>query len=182
MKTSTAKNNLTVNASEHPQHKDITLLSARGFIDTTTAPEFERTFQTVLGEKKFNIIIDLKDVSYISSAGWGIFVGEIKRIRNQKGNLFLVAMTPEVTDAYELLQFGTIIKSFPNLQEALHKGFGKPKVGKGATVKAAGKGPEPASVEKELGASPEAVATAASSPRPRKLPFLIRLFLPWKWF
>jgi len=182
MKTTMAKANLTVTASDHPQYKDITLLTVKGFIDTTTAPEFERTFQAALGAKKYNFIIDLKDVTYISSAGWGIFVGEIKRIRSQKGNLFLVGMSPEVTDAYELLQFETIIKSFPNDQEALQKGFGKPKVPKAAPAKGAGKNSKPASVEQSLGPSTEAATTIAPSQVSLKKRSIFHIFMPWKWF
>ncbi len=181
MKTTIAKNNLTAAAGEHPLHKDVTVISVRGFIDTTTAPEFERTFQMVLGQKKFNIIINLKDVTYVSSAGWGIFVGEIKRIRVQKGNLFLVAMTPEVTDAYELLQFGTIIKSFPTELEALNKGFGKPKA-KGAPGKAVVQVLEPAPVGQSQGSSSESVVSAAPTPAAPKKRSMFHVFLPWRWF
>jgi len=114
---------ISVNASAHPQYKDITILSVTGFIDTNTAPEFEKVFQTGMRQKKFNIIVDLKETSYVSSAGWGIFVGEIKRIRSQKGNLFLVGMSQEVTNAYELLQFDSILKAFPTAEQAIQKGF-----------------------------------------------------------
>ena len=96
--------------------------------------EFEKTFQKVLADNKFNLIIDLKEVNYISSAGWGIFVGEIRRIRSQKGNLFLVGMSPEVTEAYELLEFETILKSFPNVELAVQKGFGKSSIIKPMTI------------------------------------------------
>ncbi|HVZ81224.1 MAG TPA: STAS domain-containing protein [bacterium] len=115
--------NLTVDVSEHPQNHEITLLAVKGFIDTTTAPEFERTFHTVLNDKKFKLVVDLKDVNYISSAGWGIFISEIKRIRGQKGDLVLVGMNPEVAEVFELLEFNTILKSFPNVEMALKKGF-----------------------------------------------------------
>ena len=118
--------NISVNVSEHPQNKDITLFSVRGFIDTTTAPEFEKKFQSVLGEKKYKLIVDLKDVNYISSAGWGIFISEIKRIRNQKGDLVLAGMNSEVSEVFELLEFNTILKSFPNVETAIKKGFEKP--------------------------------------------------------
>ena len=117
--------NISVNVSEHPQNKDITLLSVKGFIDTTTAPEFEKKFLSLLGEKKFKLVVDLKDVNYISSAGWGIFISEIKRIRNQKGDLVLVGMNPEVSEVFELLEFNTILKSFPNVEAAVKKGFEK---------------------------------------------------------
>ncbi len=115
--------NISVVISDHPQNREITLLSVKGFIDTTTAPEFEKKFLSVLGEKKFKLVVDLKDVNYISSAGWGIFISEIKRIRNQKGDLVLVGMNPEVSEVFELLEFNTILKSFPNIEAAIKKGF-----------------------------------------------------------
>jgi anti-sigma B factor antagonist len=116
---------LTVNVGHHPKQEDVTLLTVKGYIDTTTAPEFEKAFQSVLNSKKFKIVIDLKDVNYISSAGWGIFIGEIKRIRNQKGDLFLSGMNGEVTEVFELLEFNTILKAFPDVETALQKGFKK---------------------------------------------------------
>jgi anti-sigma B factor antagonist len=116
---------LTVNVSNHAKHGDVTLLTVKGFIDTTTAPEFEKAFQGVLNDKKYKIVVDLKGVNYISSAGWGIFISEIKRIRGQKGDLFLAGMNGEVTEVFELLEFNTILKSFNDVESALKKGFGK---------------------------------------------------------
>jgi len=116
---------LSVNVSDHTKHADVTLLTVKGFIDTTTAPEFEKAFQGVLGEKKYKLVIDLKNVNYISSAGWGIFISEIKRIRAQKGDLFLAGMNSEVAEVFELLEFNTILKSFPDVESAVKKGFGK---------------------------------------------------------
>jgi anti-anti-sigma factor len=117
--------NILVNVSAHPQEKDVTVLSVKGFIDTTTAPEFEKKFQSILDDKKYRLLIDLKDVNYISSAGWGIFISEIKRIRSQKGDLVLVGMNPEVAEVFELLEFNTILKSFPDVETAVKKGFAK---------------------------------------------------------
>jgi len=175
--------NINVTVAAHPESKDITLISVNGFIDTTSVPEFERAFQTVLGEKKFKLVINLKEVNYISSAGWGIFVGEIKRIRSQKGDLFLAAMTPEVVDAYELLQFETIIKSFPTVDQAVQKGFGKTLTGK-AAARSTAKAPEPSQPEKVFepsfpGHGLEVVPAGGLPPKPR---WFLRIFAPWKWF
>ncbi len=176
--------NITVNASTHPQHKDISLISVKGFIDTNTAPEFEKTFQAVLGEKKYNLIIDLKDTNYISSAGWGIFVGEIKRIRGQKGNLFLAGMSPEVTEAYELLEFDTILKSFLTVEQAVQNGFGRARGTKGLDKSKTDKVqvspqeksiPENSVVDQKFEASP-VVKT------PQRSHWLVRILVPWKWF
>jgi len=176
--------NISVTASAYPTHPDLTVLSVEGFLDTNTAPEFERVFQTVLGEKRFNLIIDLKKVEYISSAGWGIFVGEMKRIRAQKGNLFLTGMNPEVLETYELLEFDSIIKAFPSTQEAVVKGFKRT----GAAI-AAPKASAPKRRAKgaAAGANPRAEVEAPpveslSIPAPRKAPWPFRLLLPWQWF
>lgn len=116
---------LTVNVTTHPDNPEVTLLKVKGFIDTTTAPDFEKAFQGVLKDKKFKLVIDLKDVNYISSAGWGIFISEIKRIRGQKGDLLLVGMNSEVAEVFELLEFNTILKAYPDADSAVKKGFGK---------------------------------------------------------
>ncbi len=114
---------LTVHLSEHPTHKEITIISVKGFIDTTTAPEFERYFLSALNKHQYKLVVDLKDVDYISSAGWGIFVSELKRIRQGKGDLVLVGMNPEVTEIFELLEFTTFLKTYASVEEAVAKSF-----------------------------------------------------------
>ena len=68
------------------------------------------------GNNKF--IVDLSDVSYISSGGWGIFSGEVRGLREQGGDIVLVGMSPEVYDVYELLGFDDVLKAFSNPQDA----------------------------------------------------------------
>jgi anti-sigma B factor antagonist len=67
----------------------------------------------------FNIIIDLGNVDYISSAGWGIFISEIKGIREKGGDLKLVRMIPDVYEVFELLEFHYILKAFDTIEEAV---------------------------------------------------------------
>jgi anti-sigma B factor antagonist len=171
--------NITITISSYPQHKDITLLSVKGFIDTNTASEFDKSFQEVLGDNKFKLIVDLKDVNYISSAGWGLFVGEIKRIRNQKGDLFLVAMSPEVEEAYELLQFSTILKAFPSVEQAVQKGFGKSTGAKGSAASPMA-GPQP--VGKSQIPMERNVEAPRSIKEPSKPRWFERILNPLKWF
>jgi anti-anti-sigma factor len=117
--------NIAINITDDPQNKGITHLAVEGLIDTVTAPEFEKKFLWLLKNKKFKLVVDLKKVNYISSAGWGIFVSELKRIRGEKGDLVLAGMTPDVTEVFDLLEFNVILKSFPDVQSAVQKGFGK---------------------------------------------------------
>ena len=115
--------NITVETKDYSGNKNITILSVKGFLDTTTAPELEKHLKHALLDKKFNLIVELKDVDYISSAGWGIFISELKRIRVAKGDLVLSGMRPEVEEIFKLLEFDSIMSAFANLESAALKAF-----------------------------------------------------------
>lgn len=99
--------------------KGISVIKVGGYIDTTTSAELEHALTSLLKSGSFNIIIDLGNVDYVSSAGWGIFISEIKGIREHGGDLKLVRMIPEVYEVFELLEFHFILKAFDSLEDAI---------------------------------------------------------------
>jgi anti-sigma B factor antagonist len=98
---------------------NISVIKVGGYIDTTTSSELEHHLTKLLGQNLFHIVIDLGNVDYVSSAGWGIFISEIKGIREKGGDLKLVGMIPEVYEVFELLEFHYILKAFDSLQDAI---------------------------------------------------------------
>lgn len=98
---------------------NISVIKVGGYIDTTTSSELEHALNTLLTAGSYNIIIDLGNVDYVSSAGWGIFISEIKGIRGKGGDLKLVRMIPEVYEVFELLEFHYILKAFDSIEEAI---------------------------------------------------------------
>ena len=97
---------------------DVSILKVSGYLDTTTAVEFENALYTLLKKNCHKIIVDLSGVTYISSAGWGIFIGEIKEIRNHGGDLKLAGMVGDVYEVFQLLEFNSILEAYPTLDEA----------------------------------------------------------------
>jgi len=98
---------------------NIAIIKVGGYIDTTTSAELEHALDGLLKAGTYDIIIDLGNVDYISSAGWGIFISEIKGIREKGGDLKLVRMIPDVYEVFELLEFHYILKAFDSIEEAL---------------------------------------------------------------
>ena len=90
-----------------------------GYIDTTTSSELERVLDSLLKSGVFRIIIDLGNVDYISSAGWGIFISEIKGIRERGGDLKLAGMISDVYEVFELLEFHYILKAYDTIDDAV---------------------------------------------------------------
>lgn len=97
----------------------LTLLTLSGTIETTNASGLEETLERIINDKCYRIVVDLGAVKYISSAGWGIFISEIKRIRRNGGDIKLAAMTPEVREVFELLEFNSILKPFVDKDAAV---------------------------------------------------------------
>ncbi|MBN1154839.1 STAS domain-containing protein [candidate division KSB1 bacterium] len=100
-------------------NNDISIIKVGGYIDTTTSAELEHSLESLLKNNNYNIIIDLGNVDYISSAGWGIFISELKGIRDRGGDLKLVNMMPDVFEVFELLEFHYILKAFDSIEEAI---------------------------------------------------------------
>lgn len=97
----------------------IGVIKVGGYIDTTTSSELERALSSLLKKNQYRIVVDLGDVDYISSAGWGIFISEIKGIKENSGDLKLVKMIPEVYEVFELLEFHYILKAYDTIDDAV---------------------------------------------------------------
>jgi len=101
-----------------PQN-DIALIRPHGFIDTNTAEQLHQVLAAVINQKCFRIIFDLHNTSYISSAGWGIFISEIHRVCGHGGALKLAALLPEVEEVFRILEFETILRAYATVDEAV---------------------------------------------------------------
>ncbi len=95
------------------------ILRVKGHLDSSSAGELEGILESVFEYGYRKIIVDLKEVTYISSGGWGIFTGRVKSLREGKGDVVLVGMSPEVYDIYELLGFQEIIMQFRDIDDAV---------------------------------------------------------------
>ena len=104
---------IDVYVEEAVSNRGVSILRVSGYVDTTTSPELERRMQALLREKRYHIVVDLSRVEYISSAGWGIFISEIREIREQGGDLKLAGMIADVREVFDLLEFENILQAYP---------------------------------------------------------------------
>ena len=98
---------------------DIVILKLRGLIDSGTSQLLEDKFRELVSSKSVRLVVDLQGVDYISSAGWGIFVGEIKGVRERDGDIKLAGMVPGVREVFDLLEFNTLLQPFDSKEDAV---------------------------------------------------------------
>jgi len=99
---------------------DIVLVKIKGYIDTTTSNEVSTNLNRIINEGSYQLIIDMGGVNYVSSAGWGVFVGEIRNIREHGGDLKIVQMNLDVLEVFEMLEFNRILDYYETIEEAVN--------------------------------------------------------------
>jgi anti-sigma B factor antagonist len=157
---------IQVSAEVAGSRNQISIIKVGGYIDTTTSSELERALDSLLKQGRFFLIVDLGNVDYISSAGWGIFISEIKSIRENGGDLKLVRMVPDVYEIFELLEFHHILDVYDSVDEAINKfevleSSGQP-MSKEISINKPK--PEPTPVEAQPQPASEAVSTIQAQP------------------
>ncbi len=96
----------------------VQIIRIEGFLDTTTSRSLAKKLDELIDQEAYKIVIDLEAVDYISSPGWGIMVGDIRRIRENGGDLKLARLKPEVYEIYTLLGLDSFIESYDSVEEA----------------------------------------------------------------
>ena len=165
---------IQVSAEVAGSRNHISIIKVGGYIDTTTSSELERALDSLLKQGRFFIIVDLGNVDYISSAGWGIFISEIKSIRENGGDLKLVRMVPDVYEIFELLEFHHILDVYDSVDEAINKFEVLESSGQSVAKEVSFPAPEPApapeqpqpQVQPAAPQTQEAVATAPAPAEP----------------
>jgi len=114
-----AMQGLEISSGRVGARRDIALFRLRGYLDTETCSQMLHQVNDTLKGGSYHLIVDMAQVNYVSSAGWGVFVGEIKAIRENGGDLKIVQMMPEVLDVFEMLEFNRILQHYDSIEEAI---------------------------------------------------------------
>jgi anti-sigma B factor antagonist len=90
-----------------------------GYIDQSNSDKLQKVLDNLFKSQHFNLIFDFSKVIYMSSAGWGIFVGDVKRVRENGGDIKISNMNAEIYEVYQMLEFYHILEDFNTTEEAL---------------------------------------------------------------
>ena len=84
-----------------------TILQIAGRLDTITAPSLDKTIHEEIGDTR-NLILDLKSLEYISSAGLRVLLGAQKKMQ-KIGSMKVVNVCEEVMEVFEMTGFADIL-------------------------------------------------------------------------
>ena len=84
-----------------------TIIEIVGRLDTTTAPSLEKTIKEDIGDTK-NLVIDLKGLEYISSAGLRVLLSAQKKMQ-QIGALKILNVGESIMEVFKITGFDEIL-------------------------------------------------------------------------
>lgn len=95
---------MTINTKKNGNEMTIAI---SGRLDTSTAPKLEAAIKDDIGGIR-NLIIDVKDLDYISSAGLRVLLSTQKKM-NQQGKMKVVNVNETVMEIFEITGFTDIL-------------------------------------------------------------------------
>lgn len=116
---------------------DVSIIELEGYLDAHTAPQFENTIAEEIENGKLKIVVDGTKLTYISSAGLGVFMSFVEEVREQDGDIKICGLTPKVETVFEVLGFSEIFDMCATQAEAVAR-FNQPSI----HTQAAGSGAE----------------------------------------
>jgi anti-sigma B factor antagonist len=97
---------------------DHAVVSLEGYVDAHTAPQFEQAVQSVIDQGQHKIIVNCEKLSYISSAGLGVFMGFIEEVRDEGGDIKICGLSEKVRQPFEILGFESLYDFCPDVASA----------------------------------------------------------------
>ena len=84
-----------------------TIIEIAGRLDTITAPALDKTIHEDIGDTT-SLVLDLKEMEYISSAGLRVLLGAQKKMQ-KIGNMKVIHVCEEVMEVFEMTGFADIL-------------------------------------------------------------------------
>ena len=92
---------------EMKRNAENTVIELVGRLDTTTAPALDRAINEDIGDTK-NLILDVKGMEYISSAGLRVLLSAQKKMQKQ-GSMKVINVCEAVMEVFEMTGFADIL-------------------------------------------------------------------------
>ena len=95
---------IQVQKSVGPKGTGAITFKLNGSLDTATAPQLERQLGTVLAEQIKDLVFDLAELKFISSAGLRVFANARKTLKERGGQASFINMQPQIQEVFAIMQ------------------------------------------------------------------------------
>ena len=88
-----------------------------GRLDAVTAPELEAAMNSLIEDGQTRVVMNLKDLEYVSSAGLRCFLLAAKKLKALQGELSLAAMAENTREVIRISGFSAIMPCYDTMAD-----------------------------------------------------------------
>ncbi|MHB0912384.1 MAG: STAS domain-containing protein [Armatimonadota bacterium] len=95
------------------------IVKVQGEVDVYTAPELKAVLHQAIDVGAVTLVVDLSNVEYMDSSGFGTLLGATKRLRPDGGKISLAGCNKAITRMLQLTRLDSIFDMYESVDEAL---------------------------------------------------------------
>ncbi len=103
------------------QNSAITILDISGRIDAATSSQIEEELGKKLDTGVTTLILNMKDLNYISSSGLRVILAALKRVKAKGGTIALADLQPGPGEVFKMTGFDRLFPISASVEQALEK-------------------------------------------------------------
>ena len=99
--------------------KKVDVIKLIGRIDSSNVAEFEAAINQLLQQGRYNLVLDMEKLDYMSSAGLREMVAALKVAKNKGGNVVISQPNERMLDTLKLVGFHTLFPQYGDVLQAV---------------------------------------------------------------
>ncbi|HEY4691650.1 MAG TPA: STAS domain-containing protein [Anaerolineae bacterium] len=99
--------------------KRVNVVSVSGRVDSAAAPDLEKSLQSLIESRRNQIVVELADVDYMSSAGLRALVSALKAAKKGGGDLVIARPSSRVREVIDLAGLTSVFTMHDDTLEAV---------------------------------------------------------------
>ncbi|HEY3269090.1 MAG TPA: STAS domain-containing protein [Armatimonadota bacterium] len=104
----------------------VPIIDVSGEIDLYTAPVFKRALNQTIDDGHHDIVVNMAEVSYMDSSGFGTLLGITKRVRPDGGTVNLIGCNDAIHRMLKITRLNTVFGLYEDEDSAVkHVRLGK---------------------------------------------------------
>jgi len=119
VKTNNIKDNLAIDYEDYRSNRSIIIINIKGIIDSLNFFEFKNAVQEIISQNYKKLLFNCQELDNVSSTGVGVFVSIYKSLKEQKGDMIMLSIKPQIYNIFHTLGFSKLLKFRNNSTSAL---------------------------------------------------------------
>ena len=97
----------------------VDVLRFNGDLDALSMIKMKDRMNRLLNRNHKRLLLDLQETKHVELAGVGILVDRLRKVREQKGDIKLCNLRPEVEKTFQMIGVNGLMESYPTEAEAI---------------------------------------------------------------